>query len=64
MDQLSTALHSAWSMCNGERRRRMQVLRREVQQHDLDWWVDTFLQASSVTSAETRDPRANGRERY
>ena len=43
---VADALHKAVTMRPDERHRRMHQLRRSIKQHDIFWWVDSFLRAS------------------
>lgn len=43
---VADALHKAVTMRPDERHRRMHQLRQSIKQHDIFWWVDSFLRAS------------------
>lgn len=45
---MADAIHQAIRMPLNERRRRMRMLRRIVQQQDVHWWVDSFLKACTL----------------
>lgn len=44
---VADAIYQAFTMTKSEQRTRMRKLRRSVRNHDVFWWVDTFLQTSS-----------------
>ena len=45
-EDVAEAIHAAWRLPGGERRRRLTYLRRAVRRQDVFWWVDAFLQAA------------------
>lgn len=46
VEGVSAALHQALTMPPEERRARMRRLRRIVREHDIFWWVDSYLRAA------------------
>jgi trehalose 6-phosphate synthase len=46
VEGVADAIYRAWSMDWDERRARMRSLRRSVREHDIFWWVDSFLRAA------------------
>jgi trehalose 6-phosphate synthase/phosphatase len=55
VDGVADAIHHALTMDVEDRRRRMSALRGRVASHDVDWWVNSFLDA--LTTAQ-RAPNA------
>ena len=46
IDALAEAMKQAFDMSEDEKHQRMRGLRRQVQSHDIFWWVDSFLKAA------------------
>jgi trehalose 6-phosphate synthase/phosphatase len=46
VEEVAEAIHRAWSMDEEERRRRMAILRDQIRERDIHWWVRTFLEAA------------------
>ena len=46
MEGTANAIHRAVNMQPDERRARMRRMRRTIRNHDIFWWVDSFLQAA------------------
>jgi len=67
---VADTLHQAFAMKNPERRVRMRKLRRVVRDHNIFWWVDSFLRAAIAKRLTNfpllddyvphRDPAAEG----
>lgn len=49
VDGVADAIHHALIMDATERQRRMRALRARVADHDVDWWVNSFLDALAAT---------------
>jgi alpha,alpha-trehalose-phosphate synthase [UDP-forming] len=46
VEQTADAIYNAFRMASGERRYRMQRLRRNTRTQDVFWWVDSFMRAA------------------
>lgn len=46
IEAVGDAIYEAVNMDRSERRRRMRSLRETIRQHDIYWWVDSFLDAA------------------
>jgi trehalose 6-phosphate synthase len=46
IESMADAIHRAVNMPDDDRRARMRRLRREIRDHDIFWWVDSFLRAA------------------
>jgi trehalose 6-phosphate synthase/phosphatase len=46
IEGVADAIHQAFYMPLDERQKRMQHLRASIKEHDIYWWVDSFLQAA------------------
>jgi len=51
--QVASTLARALSMSESEKKRRLENMRRTLRRHDVFWWVDNFLRAS--TGRELKD---------
>ena len=47
VEGVAAAIHRAVMMPSDERLRRMEAMRRQIREHDIFWWTDTFLKAAS-----------------
>jgi alpha,alpha-trehalose-phosphate synthase [UDP-forming] len=47
LDGMATAIARAVDMPTSERRARMRKMRRAVREHDIFWWLDSFLKAAT-----------------
>jgi trehalose 6-phosphate synthase len=45
VEGVADAIYRAYTMTDAERRARMRRLRRAIREHDIFWWVDSFLRA-------------------
>ncbi len=50
------AIHEAFTMQRGEKRRRMKKLRESVRRQNIFWWVDSFLQAAFARNLDDFAP--------
>lgn len=48
VEAIAAAIHHAWTMHTEERGLAMRRLRRTTREHDVFWWVDTFLNAGQA----------------
>jgi len=55
MEGVAAAIHRAYHMDQGERKRRMAKLRGIVQQHDIFNWVNSFIAATTAIAAPDED---------
>jgi trehalose 6-phosphate synthase len=46
IEGVANAIHRAYNMSANERRLRMRRLRKSVREHDIFWWVDSFIRAA------------------
>ena len=46
IEGVANAIHQAFYMDARERRARMRGMRRSIREHDVFWWVDSFLGAA------------------
>ncbi len=46
IEEVASALHTAYTMDEGERKNRMKKLRRSIRRHDIYWWVNSYLEAA------------------
>ncbi len=53
VEQMADAIYKAMRMPAADRRRRMRRLRRNVYEHDIHWWVNSFMRA--VIDKELKD---------
>ncbi|HVB48482.1 MAG TPA: trehalose-6-phosphate synthase, partial [Burkholderiales bacterium] len=60
IEGVADAIRHAYLMDGAERRARMRRLRRSVREHDVFWWVDSFLRAA-ITKDLAAFPLASGR---
>ncbi|MGD2069154.1 MAG: trehalose-6-phosphate synthase [Gemmatimonadota bacterium] len=47
VEGVADAIHQAFTMPADERTRRMEALRGKIKATDIDWWVETFLEAAA-----------------
>jgi trehalose 6-phosphate synthase len=47
---VADTIYRAWTMGREERRTRMRNMRRAIREHDIFWWVDSFLHAGAAYS--------------
>ncbi|MFW5955563.1 MAG: alpha,alpha-trehalose-phosphate synthase (UDP-forming) [Rhodothermales bacterium] len=52
-DGLAEAIYRAYSMDKSERQQRMAMMRMNVMEEDIFWWVESFLKAAGETSRPT-----------
>ncbi|RMF91612.1 MAG: trehalose-6-phosphate synthase, partial [Nitrospinota bacterium] len=52
IEEVADAIYQAFTMDKAERQARMSKLRRSIRQHNIFWWVDSFLRAGIASNLE------------
>jgi trehalose 6-phosphate synthase len=56
IEGVADAIYQAFTMSKEERRTRMRKLRRSIREHDIFWWVDSFLYAGIAQDLDAFPP--------